>query len=113
MVEKQRFRACRNGGQIIMKTDGFVSELIDTLSDPTSRIRVVSLLAKYAGQVVYIPVSKRVNRRVRVAANMLANDVQPAEVVSTLVSRFGICARTAQRDVSAARKMSVNDVAPR
>ena len=28
-----------------MKTDGFVSELIDTLSDPTSRIRVVSLLA--------------------------------------------------------------------
>lgn len=92
-----------------MKTDGFVSELINTLADPTSRIRVISLLAKYAGQVVYIPVSKESDRRVRAAANMLANDVQPAEVVSTLVSRFGISARTAQRDVSAARNMAVND----
>ena len=51
-----------------MKTDRFVSELIDTLSDPTSRIRVISLLAKYAGQVVYIPVSKESDRRVRAAA---------------------------------------------
>lgn len=87
-------------------SNDFVDELVSSVRDPESNIRVASLLAKYAGQVIYIPVLPKKRRRIRAAEHMLANHVPPGDVVRNLVARFQVSTRTAERDVRDAKEMA-------
>lgn len=55
---------------------------------------------------MYLPTSNKTERRVRAAASMLGNGMQPAEITAALRERFRVTLRTAQRDLDKARKMS-------
>lgn len=94
-------------------SNNFIDELMTSVRDPESKIRVGSLVAKYAGQVIYIRLPSKKSRRIRAAEHMLANQTPPGEVVGILVTRFGVSARTAQYDVEEARKIAKNNCGKR
>lgn len=94
-----------------MNSDAFIDDLIRAVVTPQARLGVLACMAKYAGQSIYIPVESKLDRRIKAAGNMLRNGMEPAEVATALVTRFGISLRTAQRNVTAARKLSSKNVA--
>lgn len=90
-----------------MTTDNaFIRDLVDNMPTASAKLAVVSVLAKWSGQTIYLPTESKAGRRQRAAENMLANGMTPAAIVDALRQRFGISQRTAQRDVKSARKMS-------
>ena len=96
-----------------MKANSFADELIAAMPNPQARLVLVAVLAKYAGQTVYIQTEPKQERRVRVAINMLANGMDAAEAAAAIATRFRVSQRTAQRDVATARNLSQkNDVSP-
>ena len=84
----------------------FVSTLIEPMPTPGARMAAVSVLARWAGQTVYIPTESKTLRRQRAAKNMLDNKMESPDVARALCARFGVSDRTAYRDVRNARKMS-------
>lgn len=93
-----------------MNGDAFVAELLEAMPTPQARLLLAARLAKYAGRVIYLPVESKKERRIRAAFNMLINGMSAADTAAALVKRFAVAARTAQRDVEAARKMSLKNV---
>ena len=97
---------------MIMKdTNSFITELHSVMPNPFARLKLVALLAKYAGQTIYIPTESKQDRRIRAAGNMLANGMCSAEIAGAIVTRFNVSKRTAERDVISARNLSANSVA--
>lgn len=87
-------------------SNAFIRDLVDNMPTPNAKLAVVSVLAKWSGQTVYLPMDSKAKRRQRAAEHMLVNGMAPAAVADALRQRFGISLRTAQRDVSSARHMS-------
>ncbi len=88
----------------VSKSERFVNEMIGGMPTTQAKIHALSVFAKYAGDSIYLPTQSKSSIRSRAAKNMLANGMDASEIISALVSRFGISARTANRDVSSARK---------
>lgn len=87
--------------------EAFVADLLAAMPSPQARLLLAARLARYAGRTVYLPAQSKAERRIRAAQNMLASgDMSDADITNTLHERFGVSVRQAQRDVSAARKMS-------
>lgn len=78
----------------------FVQSLLDAVPSGTQRIAVVSVLTRWAGQTIYIPMDNMQVRRRREARRMADAGLERGEIVETLRDQFGISARTAARDVS-------------
>lgn len=92
-------------------TDQFTRELVDAMPDTRSRLICLSVLAKWAGASLYLPMPPKANRRARVAANMIANGTTCAAVRTIIRERFNVSDRTAWRDVILAGQMSrKNDI---
>jgi hypothetical protein len=93
-----------------MKTStSFVEDLLKSMPSPQTKILLVSCLAKYAGQTIYIPTESKQERRVRASQNMLANGMSAADIATAIVSRFCVSQRTAERDVKTARSLSAKN----
>jgi len=88
----------------------FVDTLINALPTPEARLRASAVLMQFEGCSLYLPSSNKAARRIQAAARMLDNGMAPPEVATALRERFRITARTAQRDVVNARKMSPSNV---
>lgn len=86
--------------------DAFTRDLIDAMPTPQARLVCISVLAKYAGSLIYLPTESKADRRARVARHALNNGMSGADVAAMLRARFSISARTALRDVNAARNLS-------
>lgn len=86
--------------------NSFVDELHAAMPTPQARLLLTACLAKYAGHTIYIPTESKQDRRVRAAANMLNNDMSPADIAAAIVQRFNVSQRTAERDVKTARTLS-------
>ena len=93
-----------------MNSQRFVEELVAAMPNPQARLVLIAVLAKYAGQTVYIPLESKRERRVRSARHMLSNNMSAAEVAATIAARFRVSQRTAYRDVKTARNMSNESV---
>lgn len=91
--------------------NSFVDDLHAAMPTPNARLLLTACLAKYAGLTVYIPTEPKQDRRVRAAANMLANGMGTANIAAAIVQRFNVSKRTAERDVKAARSLSLKDAA--
>jgi hypothetical protein len=83
--------------------DTFQRELIDAAPTPQARLAVISVLAKYAGATLYLPIPPKSARRVAAARHALGNGMSDADVANVLRQRFNISARQALRDVTAAK----------
>lgn len=88
------------------KATPFVQDLIANMPTPGAKAAAISVLAKWAGSTIYLPMDSKSDRRQRAAENMLANGMEASEVANALRHRFGVSIRTAHRDVSSARKMA-------
>jgi hypothetical protein len=96
-----------------MKTslgEEFVNTLMSSLPSPEARLRAGAVLMQFEGCSLYLPTSNKAARRIQAATQMLKNGLSPAEAATALRERFRITARTAQRDVANARKMSPSNV---
>lgn len=91
--------------------EAFVQHLLAAMPNDPARLRLAAALMAYEGCTVYLPATRKADRRLRAAANMLANHMTGPEVADAIRQRFGVSRRTAERDVSAARKMSESLVA--
>lgn len=89
----------------------FVQDLLDAMPSPASRLRLLARIARYAGQTIYLPAPSKADRRIQAAANMLQNGMAAGDIAAAIHDRFGVCLRSAQRDVKSARKMSTEFVA--
>ena len=87
----------------------FVDDLNAAMPTPQAKLLLIACLAKYAGQTIYIPTEPKQDRRVRAAANMLANSMSSADIAAAIVQRFNVSHRTAERDVKTARSLSVKN----
>lgn len=87
----------------------FVDDLYQALPEGRARLALGAVLAKYAGCSVYLPADKKRDRRIRAAEHMLAGGMAPSDIASALRQRFQVSERTAQRDVSIARKKTAAD----
>jgi hypothetical protein len=87
------------------KSDAFIQDLLERMPTTQAKLSALTVLAKWAGESIYLPMDSKSERRRRAAQNMLANGMSSAATVSALRERFGVSARTASRDVSAARQM--------
>lgn len=84
----------------------FQRALIDSAPTPQARLAVISVLARFSGSLIYLPTQSKAARRARVAHNALSNGVSPADVATLLRERYNVSARTALRDVKAAKSLS-------
>lgn len=84
----------------------FVQHLLKAMPTPEARLRLAAALVAYEGCTIYLPSGSKADRRRRVAANMLSNGMTGPDAADAIRQRFGVSARTAERDVSFARKMS-------
>jgi hypothetical protein len=88
-----------------MNKNKFISELTAAMPDPRSRMGAMAVLARWAGMTLYLPVASESERRARAAKNMIeSGGMSSADISNVLRQRFNISARTALRDVKAARK---------
>jgi Mor family transcriptional regulator len=81
----------------------FIKALVDAMPTPQARLMCLSVLARWAGTSIYLPMESKTQRRRRAAAHMLDSAMSNAEVAEALRERFGISARTAWRDVEKAK----------
>lgn len=88
------------------KSDAFIQDLLERMPTTQAKLSALTVLAKWAGESIYLPMDSKAERRRRAAQNMLANGMSSANAANALRERFGISARTASRDVSTARQMS-------
>lgn len=88
----------------------FIADLISAMPDGRSELMLIARLNKWAGQTIYLPMQNMRERRIKAAANMLANGMAYDQISTAIADRFGVSSRTAQRDIENARKMSVNYV---
>lgn len=86
--------------------EDFCKSLLDALTSPSERLRLAAALVKWQGCTIHLPVDSKKERRIRAAQRMLENGMGGPEIVDVLRERFGVTARTGQRDVESARKMS-------
>lgn len=86
--------------------EDFIQDLIDAMPTPHAQMLLTARLAKYAGCTVYIPAQSKAERRILAACNMLKNNMASADIAEAIRERFQVSLRTAQRDVSTARKMA-------
>ena len=84
---------------------GFANQLLAAIQDPRSRMLVASLLAQYAGRVIYINAQPKAPRRAQAAANMLAQGMLDSSVKRELQRVHRVCERTAARDLAAAKRL--------
>ena len=84
----------------------FVEDLLHEFEDGgIARLRIVRVLAKYAGRSVYVPADRGADRRVQAALHMLTGkEKSPQEIVEILRTRYRISDRQAWRDIAAARR---------
>ena len=85
--------------------DAFTRDLIDAMPTAQARMVCISVLARYAGALIYLPTESKSKRRARVASHAMNNGVSDADVATMLRERFNVSARTALRDVKAVRQM--------
>lgn len=81
----------------------FERSLLDAISEPRSRLALISVLARFRGQTIYLPTERTGVRRQRQALNMLKQQMPGDEIVHALCIRWNISERTARRDVERAR----------
>ncbi len=86
--------------------EAFCNDLLEAMPSPHARMLLAARLASYAGQTIYLPAQSKTGRRIQAARRMMENRMTDAEIVGAIACRFGVCRRTAYRDVIAARKMS-------
>lgn len=91
----------------------FVADLLAVMPTPEAKLRLLTALAQFEGCTIYLARAPKAARRVRAASNMLANGIPPADAAHAIRERFAVTARTAFRDVAAARKMSSGNVSNR
>lgn len=91
--------------------DDFVSHLLSAMPTPESRLRLAAALVRFEGCTIYLARQSGAARRRQAARRMLGNGMSACEAVRVLRERYGVTARTAQRDVSYSRKMSPSSVA--
>lgn len=89
------------------KSEAFIQDLLERMPTTQAKLSVLTVLAKWSGESIYLPMDSKAERRRRAAQNMIANGMSPAAAAGALRERFGVSARTAHRDVSAARQMSM------
>ena len=90
--------------------EAFLQALLRAMPTPQAQTALLLEVQKWEGVTLYLPMQSKAARRARAALNMLDNQMSPADVATALQERFGVCERTAWRDVAIARKKSASDV---
>jgi hypothetical protein len=91
----------------------FVESLMLAVTEPRSRLAMLSVLADFGGEVVYLPRTSNTERRRSAATQMLESGWTAADAAAALTERFTVSLRTAQRDICVAAKTSKTSVADR
>jgi hypothetical protein len=94
------------------QAEAFLRSLLRAMPTAQARMALLLELGKWHGVTIYLPMPSKADRRQRAAEHMLANGAASTDAAAAIKERFGVCARTAQRDVAAALgKMSSKNCA--
>ena len=77
----------------------FIDEVLSTVP-PLNRLLTISVISKYAGKVIYIPVnSNRLTRLTEIEAMIQAGKSNP-EIIEAIMKKHGVSERTVVRNMS-------------
>ncbi len=88
----------------------FERDLLDSISDPRSKVATIATLERWRGRSIYLPARPRNARRQQAALRMLENHMEPGEIAEALQQRFNISDRQARRDIAIARAIGMTNV---
>lgn len=92
--------------------DAFRDSLLDAIGDNAiARLRILSRLAEWGGQAIYLPTVSTREARLLAARKMLMSKMDRSSVADAIRKRFGCSLRTAQRSVKTVEELSEHGVA--